>query len=241
MLRQCIGKSRVLWSECFIRIRAHRGNVRSNSSSSRGSIDASSFYSSSSDGRLIFGYGLIGDLADSSILARQGGTVVHAVVTSERNASPEGDFLPLTVDFRSRSYAVGKLPASANKRERANSDDEILAARIVDRAIRPLFPKGFVDTVQVLVTSHSADSVHDPVVVGVNAASAALSVSSQPWNGPVGCVRIGLIGGELVTNPSVSEMGKSSLDLLYAGTAERTLMIETGRYPSHACIDALID
>ena len=195
---------------CFFR--------RACSSSSAGGSNGGSGGGRWSSSSIAFGHGLIGDLADASILARQGETVVHAVVTSAPNPAATDDMLPLTVDFRSRFYASGVLPDSRDRRERHGSDEEILAARVIDRAIRPLFPKGLVDTLQLVVTSHAADGYHDPVVLGVNAASAALSTSSQPWSGPIGCVRVGIVGGELVINPSVSELESSSLDMLYAGT-----------------------
>lgn len=100
--------------------------------------------------------GAMGHLAEASAVCSQGGSVVHATVCSARNSKPEDDFLPLTVDYRSRSYAFGRIPKSPNRRERHGSDEEILVARIIDRAIRPLFPKGYVNEVQVTVTAHAA-------------------------------------------------------------------------------------
>ena len=187
----------------------------------RRSCSASSWSPSS----ITFGSGLIGDLADASILARQGETVVHAVITSQSNVGASAQMLPFTVDFRSRSYAFGHVPEGRERRERHGGDEEVLAARVIDRAVRSLFPKGFVDTLQLLVTTHSADGLHDPVVLGINAASAALSVSSQPWNGPIGCVRVGMLAGKLVLNPSVADLERSSLDLLYAGEWWRKVLV----------------
>jgi polyribonucleotide nucleotidyltransferase len=147
---------------------------------------------------------------------RCGDTVIHAVVASESAENPVDSFLPLTVDFRNRLYASGQV--SKNRKERHNTDEEVLASRVIDRSIRPLFPKGYVNNVQVTVTSQAIDKVADPVVLGVNASSFALLLSSQPWTGPIGCVRVGRIDDQLVVNPAVSELEASTLDLLYTGT-----------------------
>ena len=130
---------------------------------------------------ITFGSGIIGDLADASVLAKQGGTVVHAVVASSRAENPTEDFLALTVDYRDRSYAHGRIPSNPARRERNGTDDEVLVARIIDRTMRPLFPRGYCDEVQLTVTSHSVDTDYDSIVTAVNAASCALSLSSQPW------------------------------------------------------------
>ena len=173
---------------------------------------------------LTFSTGLIGHLSESSVMCSAGGSVVHAVVNSARAENPESAFLPLTVDYRSRQYAFGQFPATLSRREKHGSDDEILVSRCIDRAVRPLFPKGYVDEVQLLVTAHAADGVHDPTIAAVNAASFALMCSEQPWYGPIGCVRIGLIDGELKVDPSVADMERSTLDFVYAGTEGRALM-----------------
>lgn len=166
----------------------------------------------------------MGHLSESSTVATAGGTVVHASVNSKPPETVGEDFLPLTVDYRARFSAFGKIPENIVKKERHGSNDETLVSRFIDRAIRPLFPKGYVNEVQVIVTNHSADGVHDPTVMGVNAASLAVLASRQPWAGPVGCVRVGIVDGALKVNPTVSEMQNSTLDLLYAGTATRAVM-----------------
>lgn len=166
----------------------------------------------------------MGHLSESSVVATAGGTVVHASVNSQPPEALKEDFLPLTVDFRSRTSAFGKIPENATRKERHPSVEETLVSRFIDRALRPLFPKGYVNEVQVIVTSHSADGAHDPSVLGVNAASLAVLCSKQPWAGPIGCVRVGMVNGELKVNPSVSEMLVSPLDLLYAGTKNRAVM-----------------
>lgn len=130
--------------------------------------------------------GGMGHLSEASSICSQGGSVVHATVNSAWNSDPKDNFLPLTVDYRSRAYAFGRIPSSINRRERHGSDEEILVARVIDRAIRPLFPSGYVNEVQVTVTAHAADGVNDPSISAVNAASMALMLSRQPWNGPIG-------------------------------------------------------
>ena len=173
---------------------------------------------------LVFSTGVMGHLSESSVLCTSGGSVVHAVLNSTKVNDPTSAFLPLTVDYRSRSYAFGMFPATSMRRERHGGDEEILVARCIDRAVRPLFPKGYVNDVQLLVTTHAADGIHDPTITAVNAASFALLQSKQPWFGPIGCVRVGLIDGVLKVDPTLAEMGTSTLDLVYAGTEGRALM-----------------
>jgi polyribonucleotide nucleotidyltransferase len=166
----------------------------------------------------------MGHLSESSVLAVAGGSVVHTSMNSARTEDPKEDFLPLTVDYRSRHYAFGKIPDNRMRKEKHGSDEEVLVSRFIDRAIRPLFPKGYVNELQVIATAHSVDGVHDPTVLAVNAASFALLSSKQPWNGPVGCVRVGIVDNKLKVNPTVEEMEASPLDLLYAGTSSRAVM-----------------
>ena len=175
--------------------------------------------------KMTFEHNFIGHLAASSVLCRQGGTVVHAVVAVNSRVTPESDNLPLTVDYRDRAYAHGNLPKTMNKRERHGADEEILVARIIDRAVRPLFPPGFLDEVQITVTAHAVDGISDPIVLAVNAVSCALMSANIPWNGPLGCVRISsLTAGSFICNPTIEQINTSSLDLLYAGTEQRPLM-----------------
>lgn len=167
----------------------------------------------------------MGHLSQGSALASAGGSVVHAAVNSAKaEGEPGEDFLPMTVDYRARASAFGKLPIGRAKKELNNSEGDILVSRFIDRALRPLFPKGYVDEIQVLVTNHSADGLHDPTVLAVNAASFAMLNTDQPWNGPIGCVRVGYVDGQLKVNPTVPEMESSPLDLLYAGTMNRAVM-----------------
>lgn len=176
------------------------------------------------DGRMTLSEGIFGHLSEASVICNVGGSVVHAALNAARSSDPTDPFLPLTVDYRARQYAFGVIPGSKQRREAHNSTDEILVSRFIDRAIRPLFPKGYVNEVQLTVTNHAADGLHDPTVAAVNAASFALMQSRQPWQGPIGCVRVGCIDGKLKVDPSLKEMENSTLDFLYAGTASRTLM-----------------
>ena len=173
------------------------------------------------------GGGKIAHLADGSGVCSHGGSVVHAAVTKADNPDATDDFLPLTVDYRSRAYAFGRIPSVHNRRERhGNNEDEVLISRIIDRAVRPLFPKGLISQVQLIATTHAADKVHDPTIVSVNAASLALMRSSVDWNGPIGCVRVGMVDGQLLLHPTVEQMQNSTFDLVYAGTDAKTLMLE---------------
>lgn len=167
----------------------------------------------------------MGHLAESSILGRAGGSVVHvALASKEPDETPKEDFLPLTVDYRARAYGFGIIPDVVRRREKHGDDDQVLVARFIDRAIRPLFPSGYVNEVQLTVTPHAVDPHHDPTVLALNAASLALMNSKHPWNGPIGCVRVGMVNNQLTVNPSFEQMQDSPLDLLYAGTKDRTVM-----------------
>ena len=190
----------------------------------------------------------LGHLAESSIVASRGEVVVHAVVCTEKaykasNASSlGGGVLPMTVDYRTRSYSLGILPDNLLKRDKHGSDEETLVARVIDRCLRPLFPKGYCNTIQVCVTVHSRSSQDDPIVVAVNSASCAMLLSKQPWNGPIGCVRVGLVDEMIVVNPSIEELKRSTLDLLYAGTRDRAVMMEIqgDQIPNGVIRDAIV-
>jgi polyribonucleotide nucleotidyltransferase len=165
--------------------------------------------------------------ASGSVLVRYGDTVVLA--TAQASDEPiEADFLPLTVEFEERHYAVGKIPGSFMRREGRPGEKAILSARMTDRPIRPLFPKGFRHEVQVIVTVLSADQKNPPDILGPIAAGAALMLSDIPWEGPVASVRVGLLGGQLVLNPTLQELEESALDLVVAGSRDAILMVEAG-------------
>jgi polyribonucleotide nucleotidyltransferase len=167
--------------------------------------------------------GKLGHLADSSVIGREGDTIVHTALCINSSSS-DANFLALTVDYRSRMYASGIIPDTINRRERTNNEEDTIVSRFIDRAVRPMFPKGMLCELQLTVTNHALDGIHDPTVVAVNAASMALLNSGLPWNGPIGCVRVGYIDDRLVVNPAVEDMKKSWLNLLYAGNAQRPVM-----------------
>ncbi|KAF4322930.1 hypothetical protein G195_002620 [Phytophthora kernoviae 00238/432] len=182
----------------------------------------------------LYNVGKMAKLADGAVLASCGRTVLlTTAVSGDRNGNPSAngssahrDFLPLTVDFRVKSYAVGLIPDNQKRREFTGNDEEVLQSRVVDRAIRPLFPRDYCEDTQVLATVQSYDPNNDPLVVAVNSASAALSMSDIPWNGPVGCVRVVEVDGQLVVNPTAPQRQVATLDVLYAATAERAIMVE---------------
>jgi DNA polymerase III epsilon subunit family exonuclease len=166
-------------------------------------------------------------LAGGAVTVRYGDTVVLG--TANRSEPRPGlDFFPLTVDFEERMYAAGKIPGGFIKRESRPSEAAILAARLTDRPIRPLFPAGYKDDVQVVLTVLSTDQENDPDVIGTIAASAALHISEVPFEGPVAAVRVGRLDGQLVVNPTISEMETSDLDLVVSGTRDAIMMVEAG-------------
>ena len=166
-------------------------------------------------------------LAGGSVTVRYGDTMLLG--TANRSEPRPGlDFFPLTIEFEERMYAAGKIPGGFIKRESRPSEAAILAARLTDRPIRPLFPEGYKDDVQVVLTVLSTDQENDPDIIGTIAASAALTISEIPFNGPVAAVRIGRINGEFVINPTVSQLEESELDLIVSGTADAIMMVEAG-------------
>ncbi|WP_407540514.1 polyribonucleotide nucleotidyltransferase [Deinococcus radiomollis] len=171
--------------------------------------------------------GKLAKLVSGSVTLRYGDTLL--LVTAQARADLSTlDFLPLTVEFEERHYAVGRIPGSFPRREGRPGEKAILSARITDRQIRPLFPKGYRQETQVIITVLSADGQNLPDVLGPIGASAALSISDIPWAGPTACVRVGYIGGEYVVNPTVDQMADSEFDLVVAGTRESILMVEAG-------------
>src|SRR3954469_11692745 len=160
-------------------------------------------------------------------MIRFGDTMVLATVTVSPNVSTL-PFFPLTVEYREKTYAAGKIPGGFLKREGRPSDDEILAARLIDRSIRPLFPEGFKNEVQVFVTVLSADQENDADIHGVVAASAALTLSTVPWNGPLGAVRVGRVEGNWILNPTFQQLEFSTIDLVVSGSADSIVMVEGG-------------
>ncbi|GHV05647.1 polyribonucleotide nucleotidyltransferase [Campylobacterota bacterium] len=173
-----------------------------------------------------FSFGKVAKQADGSVWFQEGNNVLLAAVTFEESDDSEDDFLPLTVQYIEKSYAAGKFPSGYMKRENKPSDFETLTARIVDRTLRPLFPKGLTAAIQITITALSADEEADLQRLAVLAAQAALFVSSLPVQKAVAAVRIGKHGDRLIVNPTLSELETSSLDLFVCGSAEELLMIE---------------
>ncbi|HET7676240.1 MAG TPA: polyribonucleotide nucleotidyltransferase [Candidatus Limnocylindrales bacterium] len=166
-------------------------------------------------------------LAGGSVTVRYGDTLLLGTA-NRSDPRPGLDFFPLTVDFEERMYAAGKIPGGFIKRESRPSEAAILAARLTDRPIRPLFPAGYKDDVQVVLTVLSTDQENDPDIIGTIAGSAALTISEIPFLGPVAAVRVGRIGGEFVINPTISQLEESELDLVVSGTREAIMMVEAG-------------
>ncbi|MGH3093576.1 MAG: hypothetical protein ACRDOG_14790, partial [Gaiellaceae bacterium] len=178
---------------------------------------------------ITFETGHLAKQADGAVLVRSGETMVLATAQGRPEAREGADFFPLTVDVEERMYAAGKIPGGFFKREGRPTEKAILTARMIDRPIRPLWPKGFTNEVQVICTILSADLVTAHDILCLNGASAALQISPLPFAGPVGAVRIGLVDGELVVNPTLPEVEEESrLDLIVVGTKEGLTMVEAG-------------
>jgi len=171
--------------------------------------------------------GKLAGQANGSVLVRYGDTVV--LVTATMSDARDGiDFFPLLVDYEERMYAIGKIPGSWFRREGRPAEGAVLAARLIDRAIRPLFPEGFFNDVQVVATVMSVDHDNSPIIAAMIGASAALTISDIPFLGPIGGVQVGLVDGQFVINPTAAQMAESDLDLVVAGTREAVNMVEAG-------------
>jgi polyribonucleotide nucleotidyltransferase len=188
---------------------------------------------------LTFETGRYAKQAGGAVTVRYGDTVVFAAGTVAKTIRTGIDFFPLTVDFEERLYAAGKIPGSFPRREGRPSEEGILTARLVDRPIRPLWPKGFKNDVQIIVSAWSADQENEYDILAVNAASAALHISNAPFEGPIGCVRVGTVDGKLVLNPTIQQLEDSELDLVVAGTRDSVMMLEAGA--NQVSEDLLID
>jgi polyribonucleotide nucleotidyltransferase len=189
-----------------------------------------------------FETGKLAKQADGAVLVRAGDTMVLATAQGRTEAREGADFFPLTVDVEERMYAAGKIPGGFFKREGRPTEKAILTARMIDRPIRPLWPKGFTNEVQVICTTLSADLITPHDILSINGASAALMISPLPFLGPVGAVRIGLIDDQLVVNPSLPELEEESkMDLIVVGTKEGLTMVEAGadEVPEELLLEAL--
>ncbi|MBI4436845.1 MAG: polyribonucleotide nucleotidyltransferase [Candidatus Omnitrophica bacterium] len=177
---------------------------------------------------LILEVGKVAKQADGAVTVQYGGTVVLVTCCVAKASKEEVDFFPLTVEYQEKTYAAGKIPGGFFKREGRPSEKEILTSRLLDRPIRPLFPEGFTHEVQVMGMVLSHDGSHDPDVLAMIGASAALTVSNIPFLGPVGSLRIGRLGDQFVINPTYAEEDESTLDLVLSATRDGVMMVEAG-------------
>ncbi len=164
--------------------------------------------------------------ADGAVMARFGDTMVLATVVAAKEEKEGFDYFPLQVEYREKAASAGKIPGGFFKREARPSEKEILSSRLIDRPIRPMFPDWFKCETQVIVTVYSSDQEHDGDVLGAVAASAALSISDIPFEGPIAEVRVGRIDGRFLINPTFTELGQSDMDVTVAGTADSIVMVE---------------
>jgi polyribonucleotide nucleotidyltransferase len=172
--------------------------------------------------------GKVAKQADGAVVVRCGGTMVLSTVVAARAPMEGRDFLPLTVEYREKAYAGGKIPGGFFKREGRPDEKETLTCRLIDRPIRPLFPKGFRNEIQVINLVISADNENDPDVLAMVGTSAALSLSGIPFSGPLGAVRVCMVDGKLVANPTYAQQVASTLEIVMAGTEDAVLMVEAG-------------
>jgi polyribonucleotide nucleotidyltransferase len=177
--------------------------------------------------RLTLETGEIARQATGAVMVNMEDTVVLVTVVGAKQAESGKDFLPLTVDYQERTYAAGKIPGGFFKREGRPSEKEILTSRLIDRPIRPLFPDGFYNEVQVVATVMSSNSEVDSDIPAMIGASAALALSGIPFNGPIGAARVGYSNGHYLLNPTATELKTSELNLVVAGTQQAVLMVES--------------
>src|SRR6187402_642693 len=170
--------------------------------------------------------GKLAKQADGAVTVQLGETIIVVAAVAATKAKPGQDFFPLTVDYREKAAAAGKFPGGYFKREGRPTEKEILTSRLIDRPIRPLFPRGWYNEVQVQSVLLSADGENDPDIISIIGASASLTVSDIPWDGPLGAVRVGRVGGKFIANPTHSEMAESDLDLIYVGNENDVVMYE---------------
>ena len=193
------------------------------------------------DETIVIETGKLAFQANAAVTVRMGDTMVFAAATMSDEPREDLDFFPLRVDYEERLYAGGRIPGSFFRREGRPTEEAILTARLVDRPIRPLFPKDLRNDIQVIIYSLSVDEEHPLDILAVNAASAALMISDIPWNGPIAAVRIGRIEGDFVVNPTFSQLKESDLDLRIAGTRDAIIMVEAGasEVTEEVMVDAL--
>ena len=176
--------------------------------------------------KLTIATGKLAEQAGAAVTLRVGESMLLATATMSKNIREGLDFFPLSVDFEEKMYAAGRIPGGFFRREGKPTTEAVLTSRLTDRPLRPLFPDGMRNEVQVIVTTLSSDSIHHLDIMSVNAASAALTISDVPWDGPIGAVRVGYIDGQFVADPTIQEMAESQLDLRLAGTRDAIIMVE---------------
>jgi len=191
-------------------------------------LNERSFVTKVGDSELTVTSGKLAEQAGGAVTARIGDSMLLATATMSKNTREGLDFFPLSVDYEEKMYAAGRIPGSFFRREGRPSTEAILVCRLTDRPLRPLFPKGMRNEVQMIITTLSSDSVHHLDILALNAASFALVISDIPWNGPIGAIRVGYIDGEFVANPTIQQMEDSSLDLRMAGSRDAIVMVEAG-------------
>ena len=192
--------------------------------------------------KLVLETGKIARQADGAVLATYGETCVLATVVGVRETKPGQDFFPLSVHYQEKSFATGKIPGGFFRREGRPSETETLVSRLIDRPIRPLFAKGFLNEVQVICTVLSDDHVNDPDITALIATSAALTISGIPFMGPIGAAKVGYVDGQFVLNPTTEQKTSSKLDLVVAGTNEGVLMVESEAHelPEEVMLNAVM-
>src|SRR5213083_1664257 len=199
----------------FLRVNGYKGTVMSEKTSIQ--VEAQ---------RIHIETGKLAKQADGAVTVQLGETIVIVAAVAATSAKPGQDFFPLTVDYREKAAAAGRFPGGYFKREGRPTEKEILTCRMIDRPIRPLFPKGWYNEVQVQSIVLSADGENDPDILSIIGASAALSVSDIPWAGPLGAVRVGRVNSQFIANPTHSQMHDSDLELVYVGNELDLVMFE---------------
>ncbi|HYB73985.1 MAG TPA: polyribonucleotide nucleotidyltransferase, partial [Candidatus Sulfotelmatobacter sp.] len=186
--------------------------------------------------------GKVARQADGAAWVRYGDTVVLVTAVAARQPREGIDFFPLTVDYQERAYAAGKIPGSFFRREGRPHEKETLTSRLIDRPVRPLFPKGYRNDVQIIATVLSADQQNDPDVLAMLGASAALTISGIPFLGPMAGLRVGRVGGRFVMNPTYAQLDESDMDVVVAGTEGAVVMVEgaASELPEETVLDAIV-
>lgn len=178
--------------------------------------------------RLSLSTGKYARFADGSAIATLGDTSVMVTAVSKKEIFANSNFLPLTVDYRQKAAAAGRIPTNFLRRELGPTEHEILTSRFIDRSIRPLFPEGYSFETHIMCNMLAIDGIHDPDVIAINGASAALSISDIPWNGPVGAVRIGMIDNDILINPTRHQIQNSILNMIITATKHNLIVMMEG-------------